>query len=964
MKELGYGDVNDLITDLKTAMGRSAFIKDYMNRKHAEYRNAFLDNPNWASEAGATRYLDAILRALKVTEGMKFSERARIAASEATRELMASANVRDVMNGERGVATSLRSNAAKVLRALKSGKEDKAAAITAALDMYRNDARLRAIRKLRADIQKTLNRAKRIGKSKPGSTLDGDTINAVKALLNRFGMSSAEPQWTTGPGDPQSVLAVMKEFTPDLETELTHWSPWMNRVLTGEEAKTSWQNLTPEQFYELTDLIDYLRGEGRQSLVDQKGTFASNLRTAMEAILPSVEEHKTGDYTDPADKTMLQKLGSLARSGIHQMKTLVFMAHLLDGRTEFYGDHVIGPVRKFFQLPLSEGASRELFWYQKTSKEIMPHLQALMRSAKERNLLFAVNNPDNRSYTELRGETAAFVLLNAGAVENRQRLMESFGWSEDELNGLLAQFTKEDFEHAEAIWKSLNEMGRELAKVYYRERHYRMPWATPSPISLTLNDGTEILSEGGYYPIAYTYHDSTKGYDPDIMNPFTKPNKPSRPAATFGRTPVLSDLSLLMSPAVVDRSIRENAHYIGMWEPLRMANAIWTNKDFKQAVIRNFSKETYDALKQLMDNVNNPDKGDKGLWKQVANKLGACLATTALGFKITTMAKQYASVTIGAERLGDYFHDAVSFALRDLKGLRRVVNEESPFMRDRYNLMDRDLRVVNTEFKKPIAKAADKYRYAAFWGLKQNDLNVAAVQWYAAFNWALDPKRGMTKDQARAYADDFVASTQGAARTIDTPVVQLETLGRLMTPFFGPACAAANTRLAGLSVFKQMDAGERIAFAVDNFLVPGLVMTLVAAVRGGLLSPDDDDDWDRIRKQSLIALLTEPVSGLPLVQDIADGVVRAAVTGRPAQGGVFEVSLFRPAEDVSREFVNMFRYWNELGYTTYAAASITGMLFGMPVVQVYEDYEKMILWNFGDKSSKPIKKQLQGEKRK
>jgi viroplasmin and RNaseH domain-containing protein len=35
-----------------------------------------------------------------------------------------------------------------------------------------------------------------------------------------------------------------------------------------------------------------------------------------------------------------------------------------------------------------------------------------------------------------------------------------------------------------------------------------------------------------------------------------------------------------------------------------------------------------------------------------------------------------------------------------------------------------------------------------------------------------------------------------------------------------------------------------------------------------------------------------------------------------------------------------------------------GMLFGMPVVQVYEDYEKMILWNFGDEDSKPIKKQL------
>ena len=160
-----------------------------------------------------------------------------------------------------------------------------------------------------------------------------------------------------------------------------------------------------------------------------------------------------------------------------------------------------------------------------------------------------------------------------------------------------------------------------------------------------------------------------------------------------------------------------------------------------------------------------------------------------------------------------------------------------------------------------------------------------------------------------------------------------------------------------------MDAGERIAFAVDNFMVPGLVMALVAACREGLLNPDDDDDWDRIRKQSLIALLTEPVSGVPVVQDIADATIRSAVTGRPMQSGVFEVSLFRPAEEVSRDFVKVLQNWNNLGYTTYTMASIMGLLFGMPIIQVYEEYEKMYQWNFGDEDSKPIKKQLQGEKK-
>ena len=161
-----------------------------------------------------------------------------------------------------------------------------------------------------------------------------------------------------------------------------------------------------------------------------------------------------------------------------------------------------------------------------------------------------------------------------------------------------------------------------------------------------------------------------------------------------------------------------------------------------------------------------------------------------------------------------------------------------------------------------------------------------------------------------------------------------------------------------------MTAGERIAFAVDNFMVPGLAMALIAAVQSGLISPDDDDDWDRIRKRSLTAMLTEPVSGVPVIQDIADAAVRSAVTGKPVQNGIFEVSLFRPAEEASRDFINLLRNWDNAGYSLYIGASLAGQLVGMPVVQVYEEYEKMYQWNFGDKKSKKLEQKLKGDNRK
>jgi len=1049
MAELGYGDVNTLITDLKTALGRSAFIKDYMNRKHAEYREAFLDNPNWASEAGATRYLDAILRALKVTEGMKFSERVKIARREAAREVVQDHTLREVLRTEVAVRKSLKSNAATILKAIKSGKEDKAAAITAALDMCRNEARLEVAKRLRGEVDHLVNVAKRAGRGKPGNSVNGDALNIVRAVLWHFGISNRRPEWTTGPNDPQNVtegFRVMAEFVAQtkgitdpeamdayVQAERNRWSPWLWDELTGAnarataretaerrlndagftrelfgddyyfsllrdqteaeleragEARTALLDLSLEQLRELSDFAAWVNGTGRNSVKADKKSFAAKLNASLEVIIPSLEKNATGAFKDNADKTTLEKLASTARSGLHSNKNLLWLAHLFDGRSEFYGEHIMGPMRRLFQLPLSMGASKEMFWYDRISAAVKPHEVALMKSCQDRKLTFAVNNEvtQRRGYEQVYGKQCAFILLNAGTVEGRQRLMDGFGWTADELKANLSKFTKEDFEHAEAIWKSLKELGTEVAKTFYKERHYRMTWADLAKIEVTLEDGTHILSDGGYFPIAYKYHDSSRGYDTDLMNPFVKmPNRQGRPGATNTRVREVHRQALLLDPSVLERHIKENAHYVGMWEPLSMANAIWSNPDFKDNAIHYFGPEVYKVLRDCMNYINNPFQ-NTGKGRQLANWLGASFATIALGYKATTIEKQYVSLLLGVDRLVNrikkegggeeiegYFNDAWNFSFTGfddapgIRGFRRRIADMSPFLRSRFNNIDRDLTVIDTEFKGKVGKATDRFRSIGFLGLKLCDLHVAGVQWYAAYTWALNSKQKFSEEEARAFADDFVASTQGGARTIDMPAIQLSDLGKAVTPFFGPACAAFNTRLAGLAAFKEMTAGERVAFAVDNFILPVVALGLISAIQSGIFKAaigGDDDDWDRVRRRSFIAMLSEPVSGIAVIQDVADAVVRAAVNGKPIQGEVLEVGAFRPFNDVIRDAYSAIRNWDNPDYALYLGVSAAGEAMGLPVVQVYEDYEKMILWNFGDEDSKPIKKQLQGDKKK
>lgn len=981
MKELGYDDALRLIGDLKLAVGEKQFIREYMARRAEEYKNDFINNsPLWETETGVADYLDAILKALKLTEGMKFSQRVRMEEAVAERELR-ERTVREVMGSLRSLEMSLRTSAARVLKAVKSNKEDKAAATTAALAMHRHAAQLGAARKLQAAIRRSMRSAERMGNAKQGKSIDGDYLNAILAVRNMFGMSQRKPKWTDGPNDPQTVGGVLRKyiryivetelgevdttserhkklFEEAYDFEMKRWPSWLWETIHDEKSPVDFRDLTMEQFDEVMNFLDFLDGAGRDIRGEEKAAFGARVRDAVESIVQTTTAHngkRTGQKF--GDQKFTEKLRALAQSGMNWEKTLVSLCDMLDEYSEHYGKKLLGPWRRKFQMVLSAGASRQLHWQQKISKDIKPHLRALMDSAKTRKLYAPVKNQMVGGYKELRGAEVAFVLLNAGCVENRERLMSGFGWSEDELNDVLRQFTAEDFKHAEAIWASLREMGEQLAGVFYRDRHYRMPRSESVPIELTNNDGETIFCAGGYYPIDYKVKQSTVGSEVN-MDPESIMARPLPPSSTYKRQTHV-DGHLLLDPNVLTRHVHDNARYIGMWEPLRFANAVWTNQAVKDAVLLNYGPETYDTLRKLMQHVNVPENREA---TSLIQRWGASiLPTAALAYKFGPILSQLQSITVGAERLGRYFWSSFFEFHAHPVNMRRRVAELSPFMRDRYNQRERDLKDIGTEFDNAFVRAVDWYRRVGFFGLKLLDLHVAGIQWWAAYNQALSNEaNNLTPHEAAVFADDFVASTQGAARVVDVPEVQLNAFMRTLTPFFGPAVAAFNSRMAVLSSLKKMDVGEAVEAVIMTILVPAIL----AGVKGGLLqgpsSGDDDDDWGRVQRGFVRGLLSDVTSGIPIVQDISDAVVSAAQTNGKSlrNGNIFEASTLRPANDAAKEAFDLATHFDNHEYAAYVGTSLVSEILGIPFVSAYENWEKFTLRHFGDSDSKTLKQNL------
>jgi hypothetical protein len=68
--------------------------------------------------------------------------------------------------------------------------------------------------------------------------------------------------------------------------------------------------------------------------------------------------------------------------------------------------------------------------------------------------------------------------------------------------------------------------------------------------------------------------------------------------------------------------------------------------------------------------------------------------------------------------------------------------------------------------------------------------------------------------------------------------------------------------------------------------------------------------------------------------------------------------MMKPLEEGVRDTFNIFMNYDNIDYVLYLGASIAGEIYGIPAVQTFEEYEKLIRRNSGDSTSDSFEKQL------
>jgi hypothetical protein len=474
--------------------------------------------------------------------------------------------------------------------------------------------------KLAAELGDNARRA-RVGKADPGLR------DLTDALLVHLGLREADPDVPPFPG-VSGILAALA----DAAVEPVFDPEAITRILIQPRE---WEGLTVGEAAQLVPVLQQLKHAGvvvsemavaeqRRTIYELADLIAEEARTQPDLGLAPKDEafeaekrrwklNRQGliaDYTDPEE--YFRRLGPTAHAA-------------------FWGRFMAGQARE------AELAGTVL-------PDLLRALDAMPKELYERRFdtvdssMLPVSDRTRRDETPTTREWLWMVVLNWGNDGNRQRLLDGYGWTEDQVQGFIeANITREELEFLQAILDITEKLREPMEAVYQRVTGVRQGRVQAVPIVVRLADGTTWTGRGGYFPARYDpqsrdpsgvlglrqaeagIQDARQSAAATIAKSFTK----SRAARYSG--------AINLSWAAVPQHIAQVIHYAAFEEYIRDATRLLANDKVKETIERRLGQPFLPAIKGWLKRVAANHEGDPNDSRSFNAIVGALRTRTVNG---------------------------------------------------------------------------------------------------------------------------------------------------------------------------------------------------------------------------------------------------------------------------------------------------------------------------------------------
>ena len=833
------------------------------------------------------------------------------AAKEFARAMIARLKVRDIKPGQYANAEVRAAKAAE--KASKSGDLATAAA------EKRNQLIQNYATRAAYDAQENVDRGLRYLKKFEGDIkgLDADYADQIGNLLERFDLRKGQSNKAV---DKRTALAEWIKAQREAGLE-----PDIPPELENEAFRTSYKNLTVEEFQGLVDTVRQIEHLGR---LKHKLLTAADQRAyeaVRDEIAGSIRENAQGRQADTRTPTtnMGRALQGLKRFWASHIKAATW-ARVMDGGKDG------GPMWEYFVRSANERGDQETTMRaEATAKlsEILAPVFKLGRMGGKGQFFPSINRSLNR-------EARLAIALNTGNTGNLQRLLGGEGWTMAQLTPVLQSLTTQEWAAVQAVWDHFESYRPQIAEKERRVYGKEPEWVAPQPFAVTTADGSTVTLRGGYYPIKYDpaasqraeEHADAESAKRQLQGAYTTAT--TRRSFTKARVEEVSGRPLLYTLAGMYSGVNDVIHDLAWHEWLIDANRLLRSHTIDTAIREHYGPEAKQQFKTWVQDVAEGDKGAANAGEAALGRLRQGVSASGLGFNVMSAAIQITGFNQSIVRVGvPWIGRGIAKYLGNPLGLTRTVHEMSDFMANRARTRFRELNELRNQVQDQSAFNEFIGRYAYFMMMRVQQV-VDVPTWWGAYEKAI--AAGNEETRAVALADQAVIDAQGGGQTKDLSAIERGGPAlRLFTVFYSFMNTALN-----LGVAQTMGANtpaKRAKLAVDYLMLYTVPAVLGYTLKAALTPGDSgDDDLEEIAKKLAAEQLSYLMGLMVVVREFGD--VAKIATGNPSFGyqGPAGVRAISDAQKFGQqamqgEFDDAFRK---------SAVNLIGDFTGLPAAQI------------------------------
>lgn len=436
-----------------------------------------------------------------------------------------------------------------------------------------------------------------------------------------------------------------------------------------------------------------------------------------------------------------------------------------------------GMLWNLFVRPLNERADYEAVERAKATKE----LRTIFGEFRDTSMMSKQFIPSLGQSMTLQGRL--MVALNWGRAENRQRLMDGNGLSQQNIDEIFGTLNERDWKFVQNIWDYIDSYWPNIQEQY--ERLYGVAPEKSAALPFETKYGT---MNGGYFPIKY---DPTKSAQSNAQNADEILQQMKSGAFVRSQTKngfTKEVLEKLDRPIKLDFSsiyehLNEVIHDLALREYLLDTNKLFNHRvngtTLKQTILDQYGDQYFREITDAIRDISIGDIGARGSFEKSMAHLRAGVSIVGMGWNLMTGLMQPLGLTQSMVRVGPkwiakglmkFGTDAVS-----LNNSAKVIYEKSAFMATRMMTQNREINEIRNQIKRsgkyPIAKEAwgvveDSYFQLIIQGQKLVDIPT----WLGAEMKALE--NGADAATAIALADQAVIDAQGGGSIKDLAAIQ------------------------------------------------------------------------------------------------------------------------------------------------------------------------------------------------